>query len=78
MAAFRHTALVALSLAVAGTAGAQGDKCVINDGKPFQINSAKLYLNKGSGASVEKQDHLRAAVKIAFDTTAEQPSGVEG
>jgi len=58
-------ALVAVGLA-AGRAGAQG-KCDINQGSPFQLNSAKIYLNRAQ-SSVGKEDervkHLRNAVQV--------------
>ena len=62
MTALRFSGL-ALSLAAAGTLGAQ--ECKINESSPYQINSAKIYLNKArSGKEVEKPNHLRSAIRV--------------
>ena len=66
MNALRRTGLVALSLsALAATAAAQDKKCEINEGSPYQVNSAKIYLNKvQSGKESEREGHLKDAVAV--------------
>lgn len=70
MNAFRSFALVAAALAgTAGAASAQA-KCEINVGKPFQLTSARIYLNKAaspSGKADEKPKHLASGVKVLTD-----------
>jgi tetratricopeptide (TPR) repeat protein len=71
MAALRQTALVVLGLGMAGTAGAQGDACKIDEGKPFQVSSAKMYIGKAASATGkedERPKHLRNAVKVLTDS----------
>lgn len=70
MAALRQTALVVLGLGMAGTAGAQGDACKINEGSPFQVSSAKMYIGRaaGNGKDDERPKHLRNAVKVLTDS----------
>lgn len=60
---------IALALVASTTAEAQGGACRINDSSPFQINSAKVYLNKvrGTGKDTEKDDRLRDAVRVVTD-----------
>lgn len=71
MSAFRSTALAAVAFAAAAAlpdvAVAQGKKCEMNLGSPFQINSAKLYLNRAmnlQGKPDEKPAHLRSTVNV--------------
>ncbi len=65
---FGKTSLIGLALAlVASTsAGAQASACRINDSSPYQLASAKTYLNKvrGSGKENEKDDRLRDAIGV--------------
>ena len=65
MNVFRRTGLLVAALStVSAVAGAQG-KCDINEGSPYQINSAKIYLGKvQSGKESEKESHLKNAVKV--------------
>jgi tetratricopeptide (TPR) repeat protein len=67
MNAYRSLALVVAALVgTAGAASAQG-KCDINTGKPFQLTSARIYLNKAaapSGKADEKPKHLANGVKV--------------
>ena len=67
MNVLRTTALVAIAaLAVTAQAGAQA-KCDINQGSPFQLNSAKIYLNKAQspgGKADEKVKHLQGSTKV--------------
>ena len=67
MNVLRTTALVAVAaLAATAEAGAQA-KCDINQGSPFQLNSAKIYLNKAqsaSGKADEKMKHLQGSTKV--------------
>jgi len=66
MNALRITAVLAAVGFAAGTAGAQG-KCDINQGSPFQLNSAKIYLNRAlspSGKPDERPKHLKSAVQV--------------
>ena len=60
---------VALALVASTTAEAQGGACRINDSSPFQLNSAKVYLNKvrGAGKDTEKDDRLRDAIRVVTD-----------
>ena len=68
MAALRHTALVALSLAVAGTAGAQAAQCNISEGSPFQISSAKQNIARGiSGKEADRERQQRDAIRVLTD-----------
>ena len=63
MNALRGTAV--LSLALASAAGAQNKGCKIEDGKPFQLASARIYLQKAtSGKPDEKPKHLQNSVKV--------------
>ena len=65
MTALRFSGL-ALSIAAAGSLGAQ--ECKINESSPYQINSAKIYLNKAqTGKDVERPNHLRSAVRVLTD-----------
>src|SRR5215213_1688349 len=62
MNVLRTSALVAAAFAVTAEAAAQA-KCDINQGSPFQLNSAKIYLNKAqssSGKVDEKVKHLQS------------------
>lgn len=67
MNAFRSSALAAMALVgTAGAASAQG-KCDINVSGPFQVTSARVYLNKAtapSGKADEKPKHLANGVKV--------------
>ena len=66
MKAARTATLLALTLAAASAAGAQ-ERCAIDVGKPFQINSAKIYLAKAqnvSGKADERPKHMRDAVRV--------------
>lgn len=65
MNVFRRTGLLVAALSTASAvAGAQG-KCDINEGSPYQINSAKIYLGKvQSGKESERESHLKNAVKV--------------
>lgn len=68
MHAFGKSSLtaVALALVASSAAGAQASSCRINDSSPYQLNSAKVYLNKvrGSGKETEKDDRLRDAIRV--------------
>ena len=70
MNVLRTSALVAVAaFAVTAEAAAQA-KCDINQGSPFQLNSAKIYLNKAqssSGKVDEKAKHLQSSVKVLTD-----------
>ena len=57
---------VALALVASTTAGAQASACRINDSSPYQLASAKTYLNKvrGTGKENEKDDRLRDAIGV--------------
>ena len=69
MNAWRKSALYSLivSAMTAGAAAAQG-KCEINQGSPYQVNSAKIYLSKVPNAKPdEKHRHLRDAVRVLTD-----------
>lgn len=61
---------VALALVASTTAGAQASACRINDSSPYQLNSAKTYLNKvrGSGKETEKDDRLRDAIRVITES----------
>jgi tetratricopeptide (TPR) repeat protein len=62
--------MIALTGSVAGVSGAQASKCRINEGGPFQLTSARIYLNKASEASAkadERPKHLRNAVTVLTD-----------
>lgn len=61
---------VALALAASTTAGAQASACRINDSSPYQLNSAKTYLNKvrGTGKETEKDDRLRDAIRVITES----------
>ena len=66
MTAARNVAVLALALtAGSAVAGAQG-KCDIDVGKPFQVNSAKIYYGKaaGGGKPDERHKHMRDAVRV--------------
>lgn len=67
MNVLRTSALVAVAAcAVTAQAGAQA-KCDINQGSPFQLNSANIYLNKAQSAGGkpdEKVKHLQNSVKV--------------
>ena len=59
-------ALAALALAGAPSA-VLAQKCDINDSKPFQVNSARIYLNKAtspSGKEDERPRHLKNAIEV--------------
>jgi len=62
---------VVLTAAAAATAGAQGaaaakkPQCEINTSSPFQVNGARVYLNKATattGKADEKPQHLKSAI----------------
>ena len=57
---------VALALVASTSAGAQASACRINDSSPYQLASAKTYLNKvrGTGKENEKDDRLRDAIGV--------------
>ena len=57
---------VALALVASTSAGAQASACKINDSSPYQLASAKTYLNKvrGTGKENEKDDRLRDAIGV--------------
>lgn len=64
------TALLSAALTVwaASGAAAQQGTCDINDGSPYQLNSAKIYLNKVQGGKLDEQpQHLRDAVRVLTD-----------
>src|SRR5687768_16124918 len=67
MTAARNVAVLALALtAGSAVAGAQ-EKCDIEVGKPFQVNSAKIYYGKAAnpgGKADERHKHMRDAVKV--------------
>jgi len=67
----RHVSFViALTGSIAGVAGAQAAKCSVNEGGPFQLTSARIYLNKASEANSkadERPKHLRNAVTVLTD-----------
>jgi tetratricopeptide (TPR) repeat protein len=67
----RHVSLaIALSGSLAGVAGAQASKCKVNEGGPFQLTSARIYLNKASEANSkadERPKHLKNAVQVLTD-----------
>jgi len=56
--------LVAVTLAA--PLGAQAPVCRLETGKPFQLNSARIYLNKALGGTKddEKPAHLRNAINV--------------
>lgn len=64
----RHASLVlAFSGLAAGTAAAQASQCKVNEGGPFQLTSARIYVNKASEANAkadERPKHLANAVKV--------------
>ena len=65
MNVFRRTGWLALALSAASAAAGAQEKCDINEGSPYQINSAKIYLGKvQSGKESEKEMHLKSAVKV--------------
>ena len=67
MNAFRSAALLATASTVLASATAQAQqRCEWNEGRPFQLASARTYLNTaaGSGKEDEKPKHLRNAVKV--------------
>ena len=57
---------VVLAFTAASAAGAQNKGCKIEDGKPFQLASARIYLQKAvTGKAVdEKPKHLANSVKV--------------
>ncbi len=66
---------VSLALALTGALaeGVQAQKasCKVNEGGPFQLTSARIYLNKASlaGAKVdERPKHLKNAVQVLTDS----------
>ena len=64
------TALLSAMLAAGASSGAaaQQGKCDINDGSPYQLNSAKIYLDKVRGGKLDEQpQHLRDAVRVLTD-----------
>ena len=65
---FGKTSLIGLALVMAASssAGAQASACKINDSSPYQLASAKTYLNKvrGTGKENEKDDRLRDAIGV--------------
>lgn len=73
MDAVRRSALLAVAvMATAGVAGAQAKACEINEGSPFQLGSAKIYLshfNSSSGKLDEKPKHLANAVRVLTDNS---------
>lgn len=59
--------VAALSGAFAGSAAAQKSSCNVNEGGPFQLTSARIYINKAWDVSSkvdERPNHLRNAVKV--------------
>ena len=68
---YGKASLVAIGLALMAstTAGAQASACRINDSSPYQLASAKTYLNKvrGTGKESEKDDRLRDAVRVVTE-----------
>lgn len=59
---------VALALVAGSTAEAQS-ACRVNEGSPFQLASARTYLNKvrGTGKEGEKNDRLRDAIRVVTE-----------
>ncbi|HKG92994.1 MAG TPA: tetratricopeptide repeat protein [Gemmatimonadaceae bacterium] len=57
---------VLLVLAGASAAGAQNKSCKIDDGKPFQLASARIYLQKAATgkAADEKPKHLQSSLRV--------------
>ena len=58
---------IALTGALAGSAEAQKSACKVNEGGPFQLTSARIYLNKASEKNAkadERPNHLRNSVKV--------------
>lgn len=67
MNVFRSAALLATATtALVSTAVQAQARCEWNEGRPFQLASARTYLNTaaGSGKPDEKPKHLRNAVKV--------------
>ena len=68
MNGFRGMSLVlALSGTVAGSAEAQKASCKVNEGGPFQLTSARVYLNKATdrgGKADERPKHLRNSIQV--------------
>ena len=65
MNVFRRTGWLVLTLSAASAAAGAQEKCEINEGSPYQVNSAKIYLGKvQSGKESEKEGHLKNAVKV--------------
>lgn len=64
----RHASLViALTGTVAGGAAGQASQCKVNEGGPFQLTSARIYVNKAfeAGAKAdERPKHLANAIKV--------------
>jgi tetratricopeptide (TPR) repeat protein len=72
MIPFGKQALVAATLVATAATGAraQARKCEFNDGKPFQVNSAKIYLRQATDAKSkedERPKHLRDGVRVLTD-----------
>lgn len=67
MNAFRSAALLATATTALASAALQAQgRCEWSEGRPFQLASARTYLNTaaGSGKEDEKPKHLRNAVKV--------------
>ena len=58
---------VVLTGVLAGSAEAQRASCKVSEGGPFQLTSARIYLNKASeknSKAGERPNHLRNSVKV--------------
>lgn len=64
------TLTVIAAVALMAPAAATAQKCEVNESKPFQVNSARIYVNKAldaKGKDDEKKGHLANAVQVLTD-----------
>lgn len=65
-----RTLTVMATLALMAPLAANAQKCEVNESKPFQVNSARIYVNKSldqKGKEDERKSHLSNAVQVLTD-----------
>lgn len=65
-----RTLTVMATLALVAPLAANAQKCEVNESKPFQVNSARIYVNKAldqKGKEDERKNHLSSAIQVLTD-----------
>ena len=65
-----RTLTVMATMALLAPLAANAQKCEVNESKPFQVNSARIYVNKAldqKGKEDERKSHLSNAVQVLTD-----------